>query len=464
MVVEENPESLAQGLARSRAHAEPDLTSARGRRRARCVLVLVLALLLVAQTALTPYLPQLFDRLYGIDDPGATGFYVWVCRLTAFAALPLWGMAARWVPLHRLIFVGLCSSAALVLMLGLAPSYSMYTAISVAVVASDSALLLAYPALVATYDRTEDEARPGRGAKTVSSADQESRRVAGVRLVVAAFHLSVVAATAVGSAVLALPEPRIGISALAVLYLVLAALVWRLLEPLSSGVKGTRFRPPGQNRARRLPIGRRSWRPIRRRWRSLSLLLLHVSLLGFAFDFSANVVRPFFTLYAEGFVSGSAMAGVLFFLPSLSALAVLPLASGLNHRLGRWCGPAAMLLGGAGLVWQTLASDVLQLSCGRLLFGVGLGLGHVVVDLRMFRASGAAGPAFSAVTTVRAVAMLAAPAVASAAFSHHSALPLAVGAVALVAAALAAGGGSSKPGTSEQPTTGIARSDGQPAR
>mgnify|MGYP001314738547 CR=1 FL=1 len=47
-----------------------------GRRRAKAVLISVIGLHLVAETALTPFLPQLFERLYGIEDPGATGLYL----------------------------------------------------------------------------------------------------------------------------------------------------------------------------------------------------------------------------------------------------------------------------------------------------------------------------------------------------------------------------------------------------
>ncbi|MFE2493996.1 hypothetical protein [Streptomyces scopuliridis] len=143
-------------------------SSAAGRPpRAKAVLIAVVGLHLVAETALTPFLPKLFDRLYAIDDPGATGLYLWVCRIVGLAALPLWGLAARRWPLHSLVLAGLCGSAVLDLLLGMAPSYTAYTVISTAVVATNSALLLAYPAFIAEHRDEPGEGERARLAGTV---------------------------------------------------------------------------------------------------------------------------------------------------------------------------------------------------------------------------------------------------------------------------------------------------------
>ncbi|PZG09630.1 hypothetical protein [Nonomuraea aridisoli] len=373
-------------------------------RRARAVLISVIGLHLVAETALTPFLPQLFERLYGIADPGATGLYLWICRVVGLAALPLWGLAARRWPLHRLVLAGLCGSAVIDLLLGLSPSFAAYTVLSGAVVATNSALLLAYPAFVAEHDR--------------DPAGGERARLAGIVSIVVVFHLSVVAATAVGAGVLALPEPRWGISAFAVLDVVLAVLTYRVLvrrapAPAPAGNaprKGVRF-----------------------------LVLAQAALIAVAFDFSVNVARPFFTEFAGGLGGGPAGSAVLFFLPSVAALAVLPVVRRCHDLLGDRLLPVALAAGAAGLAWQALSPSVAGLAGGRLLFGAGLGLAQVAVELWAFRATGTAGPAFTAVETARSAALLAAPVAAAAAVSHHLALPLAVAAaVQLLATVLAA--------------------------
>ncbi|MCK1798169.1 hypothetical protein MTQ01_19490 [Streptomyces sp. XM4193] len=421
-----------------------------GGRRARLVLISVIGLYLVSETALAPFLPQLFERLYDIDDPSATGVYLWVCRVVGLAALPLWGLAARRWPLHRLVLTGLCGAAVLDLSLGLAPSHAAFTALSAASVATNAALLLAYPAFIAEHARHHSRQRSAGLPKAADDGDEA--RLAGICAVVVVFHLSIVASTMVGAGVLALPDPRIGISAFALLDVVLAVLIHRSLGRLPARPEATTaapaaapattaaapgapvtpadssVAPPADPPAGALRPGRRGW----------LLLLAQVALIGVAFDFAAALVRPFFTAYALDLESGATGAAVLFFLPSVAALAVLPLAARCRRLLGERLLPAGLLLTAAGLWWQYAADSVPGLVCGRLLFGLGLGLAQVAVELRMFRATGTAGPAFTVVQTVRSAGLIAAPLIAATAVARDLALPLALAALTLVVAGLLA--------------------------
>ncbi|MQY02152.1 hypothetical protein [Actinomadura macrotermitis] len=372
----------------------------------RAVLIAVIALYLVAETALAPFLPQLFDRLYGVDDPGATGLYLWVCRIVGLVVLPLWGLAARRVPLHRCVVAGLCSAAAVDVMLGFAPNYAAFTALSAASVACNAALLLAYPAFVAEHTR--------RAAG--EQGDAEHAGLAAVRSIVVVFHVAAVAATLVGAGVLALPDLRLGVSAFAVVDVLLAVLIVRVLRRLPAGHGGPAAAPV------RAPGPRRRW------W----LLLAQAALIGVAFDFALAVARPFFTEFAEGLGSGSLGGAVLFFLPSVGALAVLPAARRCHDRFGHRLLPLAALVCAAGFAWQYAAGGVPALVGGRLLAGLGLGLAQVAVEMRMFRSTGTAGPAFTAVETVRSAGLIAAPLLSAAAVSHDLALPLAIAAAALL--------------------------------
>ncbi|WP_455361740.1 MFS transporter [Streptomyces sp. SYSU K21746] len=395
-------------------------------RHAKTVLISVIGLHLVAETALTPFLPQLFERLYGIEDPGATGLYIWICRIVGLAALPLWGLAARRWPLHKLVLAGLCGSAVLDLLLGMAPSYAAYTVLSTLIVMTNSSLLLAYPAFIAEHG---DESKGG-----------ERARLAGVCTLVVVFHLSVVVSTMVGAGVLALPEPRIGISAFAVLDAVLAVLTYRILgrRPAVKAAESTECASDGSTArdgqdtagasdtapGSPVPSNRLTW----------FAMLAYAALIGVAFDFSVNVARPFFTEFSDSLGSGSVGSAVLFFLPSVSALAVLPLVRRCHDRFGDRLLPLALAVGAVGMAWSWLADSLPGLAGGRLLYGVGLGLGQVAVELRMFRATGTKGPAFTAVETVRSAGLLAAPLAATAAVSHDLALPLAVAAAVQVCA------------------------------
>ncbi|MBU7600713.1 MFS transporter [Streptomyces sp. P38-E01] len=426
--------------------AEAPVPDTGGGRRARLVLISVIGLYLVSETALAPFLPQLFERLYGIDDPSATGVYLWVCRVVGLAALPLWGLAARRWPLHRLVLTGLCGAAVLDLSLGLAPSHAAFTALSAASVATNAALLLAYPAFIAEHARHHSRQRSS--GLPEASEDGDGARLAGICAVVVVFHLSIVASTMAGAGVLALPDPRIGISAFALLDVVLAVLIHRSLGRLPATPEPDEAAPvaassttaaaptaPAAGPGAPATAPAAGLRPGRRGW---LLLLAQVALIGVAFDFAAALVRPFFTAYALDLESGATGAAVLFFLPSVAALAVLPFAARCRRLLGERLLPAGLLLTAAGLWWQYAADSVPGLVCGRLLFGVGLGLAQVAVELRMFRATGTAGPAFTVVQTVRSAGLIAAPLIAATAVARDLALPLAIAALALVVAGLLA--------------------------
>ncbi|MBB1245820.1 MFS transporter [Streptomyces durbertensis] len=394
-------------------------------RHARAVLIAVIGLYLVSETALAPFLPQLFAELFDVHDPSATGFYLWVCRIVGLAALPLWGLAARRWPLHKLVLTGLCGAAVLDLSLGLAPSYTAFTVLSAASVATNAALLLAYPAFISEHVRHAEE-----------NTHPDQARIAGVCSIVVVFHLATVVATMTGAGVLALPEPRVGISAFAVLDVVLAVLIVRVLGRMPAE------QPTGEDAesagitSGTLSDSTPAERPRRRRlW---LLLLAQAALIGVAFDAASTVVRPFFTELARDMGSGAVGAAVLFFLPSVAALVALVAVRRVHDRLGDRLLPIGLLLAAAGLACQYVASGLPALAAGRVLFGLGLGFGQVAVELVMFRATGTKGPAFTAVETVRSIGLIAAPLVAAAAVSRELALPLLIAAVLMVCASLLA--------------------------
>ncbi|MDK3256671.1 hypothetical protein [Blastococcus capsensis] len=390
-------------------------------RAARPVLALVVALQLVAETALTPYWPRLLRDLFGIADLSATGTYLAVCRTAGLLALPLWGLAARRWPLPHLIVAGLLGSAVFDLALALAPSFPAFAALSAGSVATGSSMVLAYPALVAVADR----GRPGD-------------RLSGVIVYAAVFHAAAVLATPVGAGVLALPEPRLGLAAFAVADVALAVGVWRAVTgrrpaeapAVPAAVPG----PAGEDAAGPAPDGGVP----RRRLRAGALAA--VAAVAVLVDLGIAVPRPFFTeLVLRGGGSLTA-AAVLFLLPALAALAVLPVA----RPLSRWSGPRLLpgsaLVAGAGLALQAVgalsgAGSLPALATGRVVFGLGLGLLAVAVDVRVFAAVGTAGPGFAAVETARSGALLAAPVLATTAAAAALPGPLVVATALLVAVA-----------------------------
>jgi hypothetical protein len=370
-------------------------------RAPRVVLILVLGLVLVSETALSPFYPRLFRELFGVEDYASTGRYIWIARIAGLAALPLWGLAARRWSLSRLVATGLSASVVLDAALGLMPTFASFTVLTAALVATQSSLLLAYPALVATYEGT-------------------GGRLSGVRAYVVVFHSSAVVATLAGAGVMALPNPRIGISSFALLDAALAVLCYRVLQ--------VKERPSWTHSAGRKNVAPQVW----------GKALVAVAGLAAVFEIATTVIRPFFTEYAASGGFSLLAQSVLFFLPSAVALLVVPFAGRVRRRLGAAFLPAGFAIAAAGLLCQALAPHLVPLLVGRVLFGAGFGLGHIALDLAMFEIIGTAGPSYTAVETMRTGALLVSPLLAAGAASASLSLPLAAGGLLFaIAAALA---------------------------
>jgi MFS family permease len=373
-------------------------------RRARLGLAGVVALQLVAETALTPYWPLLFRRLFGLEELAATGSYLTVCRAAGLLALPLWGLAAlRW-SVRNLLVAGLALSAVFDLALALAPTWWLFTGFSAGVVASGSVLVLAYPALVAVTER------PG-----------EVDRRTGVVTYWAVFHASLVLATLVGAGIVLLDQPRIGLAAFALVDVALAVAVLALVpaQPVRRG-----DRPAGDGRP---AIGR--WRRLRP-WLVLVVAVVTV-------DAAMAVPRPYFVELLLRGGADAVAAGWLFLVPGLASLAVLPFAGWLLDRLRRATAPLAAVLGGLGLLLQALAATDAHLTVmllGRVLLGLGAGVLLVVLDLVVFDRIGTHGAAFSAIETGRSGALLAAPLLATLVASAWLGAPLLLAALLLLVA------------------------------
>lgn len=376
----------------------------------RTVLAGVVALQLVAETALTPYWPGLLRDLFGAEDLAATGAYLTICRVVGLLALPLWGLAARRWPVPRLLVVGLVGAAACDLTLALAPSLWLFTMASAGSVAMGSVLVLAYPALVEVLDRTAH----GHGAR--------SDRITAVVIYSAVFHAAAVLATLVGAAIVALPEPRMGLLGFVVADLAAAVLVWRAVPAPSR---------TGSPDAPAVPRATKVRHP------ALAALVL-VAVLAVLVDVGTGVGRPFFLELVRSDGGSLATGAVLFLLPSVAALAVLPWAARWARSRGDLLGPAAFACAGGLALQAVAAGSVPLLGTGRMLFGAGLGLAAIALDLRIFAVTGTGGPAFAAVETARSGALLAAPPLATVAAMGGLAVPLAVGAALFVLAALLA--------------------------
>lgn len=353
--------------------------------RSRHALLAAAGAHMVTETALAPFYPALFRSAFGVHDLSATGYFVGFSRLAAIIALPLWGAATRRWRVEHLVLCGQSVAVVLAACLALAPSWAVFTAIGVALVATKTVVLLAYP---------------------VTARSHPAGLLPGVREYIVVLQLAMIAASGLGALIVSAPDPRQALPLLAVAeagLLVVCALVLR------TGKAGGGEMPAPPPAA--APVALRA------------LVPLAVLVLGF--HFAANVVRPYFTEYAvdAGF---SELAGALLFVVAhLAAVAVI---------LFGWRRPTPpglavpFALAAAGLAVQAVTTDPYLLVLGRVLFGVGLGIGQVSLDFRLLTATRGSGAVYALVAAAQHTGLLLAPLVATAGATLDLIVPLATGA------------------------------------
>jgi MFS family permease len=347
-------------------------------RRAQAVLYLCLFLHVFTEMLFAPFFPQLFAKAFGVAQLEYTGLYVAACRLTVVAFAPVWAWLSRRFAVRRLLLASQLGTAAFTACLPAAADEAQFLLLSIALLAFKSGYLLVYSLAI------ELAGEAGR-ARTVGAYQ-------------GLFHLAVIASTLASAWAIQLAAPLQVFYAMALLDLAQGALC---LYALSRA--GLRRAPAAAGAA----AG------------GLSALLLPVGFLVFTFHLAANVMRPYFTAYT-GAETGLALSfeasALLFLLPSALALAVMPAL----RRLGSLRRPAVLYAVAVGVLsaatlLQGLAQDLATLAAGRVAFGLFLAVAQALIELRLFRASGAhLHFNYGVMVAVQNAALLAAPLLASA--------------------------------------------------
>jgi predicted MFS family arabinose efflux permease len=309
-------------------------------------IVAMSALAVLSDTVLIAFYPQFFAARYGVDGALHAGLYVGAISLVVMVSFPLWARLARRVETLPLLVCTQGAAGLLCTLCAVAPGALSYWVLSLAMFACKSSYLLMVPYLMRQLP-----------------ADQHARTIGLLSVVV---HVVGIAGTAAGGAVLQHLGPQLAHALMAAGdFAQMAVCTWLLR---------TAHGAPVLDRSVPAPTGRTSAAV----WRLAIVLLL--------FDFSAYLVRPFFTAHWER-LSGRddhTLSALVFAIPAAMALAGLAwqhLAPGRAPRV-----VPVLLLGAAGLLLQALPSQAALLA-GRCLFGWTLFQVVVALETRVFRLS-----------------------------------------------------------------------------
>jgi predicted MFS family arabinose efflux permease len=322
----------------------------------RTTILIMSAFGVISDSILIAFYPQFFEDRYGITSPVHVGAYIAAISIAVMCMLPVWARVARRVEtMHLLVYTQLAAALFCVMSIW-APNAPTYWLLTMLMFMTKASYLLMFPYLM-----------------RLQKPDQHSVTIGLLSVVV---HIGAIFGAAVGGLMLQQYGPRLCIALMAAgdfiqmglcLYLIRSGKVVKVLTH--------------EERNRKAP-------PFKRAPGTLALLL-KLSLVMLIFDFSAYLVRPFFTLYWEAStgVHNQMLTGVIFAIPGIVALLALMIKryvksppAWLDHTFGN------LLLGTVGLLLQA-APSMLLIIVGRCLYGWAMYQVIVKLEVTLFKIS-----------------------------------------------------------------------------
>ena len=341
----------------------------------RLAIIIMSALGMMSDTVLIGFYPQFFEMRYGNTDQVHTGMYVAAISIAVMCTLPIWvRVAKRFEPMSLIGFTQ-CVAGLLCLSAIWAETLTQYWGLTMLMFMFKSSYLLMFPYLM-----------------RIVSSDEHGRTIALLSVVV---HISGILAAASGGYIL----QHLGASAALVLMAAgdfgqMGITLW--LNRTGRIIKVNQRQAPAaqdiKDTARILADDATAAAPVvsRRGLSHLTKGILTLSLIMFVFDFSAYLIRPFFSeywIYATAH-QDQTLAGLIFAIPGLAAV----LALIVKHRLSAKATQRNenlswnLLLSLVGLYLQSVPSDI-AIVIGRCLYGWGLFQVAVKLEVSLFSIS-----------------------------------------------------------------------------
>lgn len=316
----------------------------------RFAILVMTACGVVSDAILIAFYPQFFAMRYGETDAVHVGAYVAAISVAVMVTLPLWARVARHVEtMHLVVFTQGIAGLLGLASLG-AETVAAFWAVTLLMFMTKSSYLLMFPYLM----RVEP---PDTHAATVG-------------LLAVVVHLGGIFGAMAGGSLLQHLGPDACLLATAAGDFVQMAVCIHLIRVGKVvGVLGADSPASAAHvRSRTLPR------------------VLRLCALMLVFDFSAYLVRPFFSVYWEAAtgIDSQTLTGLVFAIPGMMALLVLSLDR--HARRGATSTALHLMLGTAGLMLQAAPWPPAML-IGRCLFGIALFRVSVRLDVTLFRVS-----------------------------------------------------------------------------
>lgn len=350
-------------------------------------------LALFTEVLLSPFYPQFFSKVFGVEDLSYTGYYIFICRLTVVLCAPIWGVLARRFEVKNLLYVGQGGTAIFTAMMATAQTANQFVIITVFLLLFKSSYLLVYPLII--------------------QLGGQEKRATFAGIYQAVFHSAIVFSTIVGAWMVNLEAPLFLFYTIAIADFIQLGLCLYVLRGVSSKKQETVTPTPSIS--------------VKDSWG----FMIAIGMVVLTFQLANNLVRPYFTAYVtnETFFGVSLFtSSFLFMIPSIMAITAMPFIRKFAKpsRLSMLYTIGICLLVGS-LYLQGLTQHLSILVFARVVYGFFLAVTQAVLELQLFENSTSKRLHFnySLITSFANVGHLGAPLLASSLVSSYSlAFPL----------------------------------------
>ncbi|MDY6896870.1 MAG: MFS transporter [Cyanobacteriota bacterium] len=306
------------------------------------------------EVLLSPFYPQFFRKVFGVEDLTYTGYYIFVCRLTVVLCAPIWGILSRNIEVKYLLYIGQAGAAIMTALMGTSNSAAQFLVYTIILLLFKSSYLLVYPLIIQLAGEAK---RP---------------TVAGVYQAV--FHGAIVAGTIAGAGMVNFQSP------LKLFFLIAIADVFQLIICIYVLQNVSTRRQDKQNIENAPAI------------KNQLGFIVAIGMVILSFQLANNLVRPYFTEYVTtNFVNINLLnSSLLFLIPSIMAIAALP-------YIRKACKPnklpsiykVGICLLVTSLFFQGWTQNIVVLILARVVYGFCLAVTQAALELQLFNSSAA---------------------------------------------------------------------------
>ncbi|MBH0162384.1 MFS transporter [Fictibacillus sp. 26RED30] len=332
-------------------------------------------LFVCTEVLLSPFYPQFFKKVYGINDPDLTGFYIMTCRLVVVVFTPIWGLIA-----HKrnnsstLLIIGQWGTGISCFLMAISQSFEMFVAASVLLLIFKSSYFLLYTILISE----------NRNSTTGAAASYH-----------AVLQGAIVTATILSGWIIEMNNPLLIFWIVGIIECLMAVFSLFFLKKIRKNVVVESDLEQTNHR-------------------SLITQFLFFGIIVLTLHLAVNMIRPFFTTYTENVYSMNTMiSSSLYLIPSLMAIVILPLTKKYSERLGwyGYVGAASMII--VGLFLQGIETSIAGFILFRCMFGIGAAWCLAKIDVFIFKWSVNMHGDYSKISAIQNVGLLLAPVAAS---------------------------------------------------